>query len=82
MMTLEDTQNQYLDGRHVFTASEESSGEVDREVRKILDTCHSQAKELLEGRRDKLSEIAEYLVSKETITGATFMKLLNKEAAA
>jgi cell division protease FtsH len=80
MMTLESTQNQYLDGRNVFTGSEASSAEVDTEVEKILEQCHQNALELLRGKKDKLAEIADYLYNKETITGETFMQLLDGKA--
>jgi cell division protease FtsH len=82
MMTLESSQNQYLDGRNVFTGSEESNAEVDQEVVKILGNCHQKALGLLKGKRDKLTEIATYLYDKETITGETFMKLLKGEEQA
>jgi cell division protease FtsH len=47
MMSLESTQNQYLDGRNIFTASESSSAEVDQEIKNILSRCHDQALSLL-----------------------------------
>jgi cell division protease FtsH len=78
MMTLESTQNQYLDGRNVFTGSEESSALVDVEVEKLLAQCHEKALELLRDKQDKLTKIAEYLETKETISGETFMKLLKE----
>jgi cell division protease FtsH len=80
MMTLEDTQNQYLDGRNVFTASEASSGQVDQEVMKILKSCHQKARQLLSDNRSKLTEIANYLYDKETITGEKFMELFKGES--
>jgi len=47
--------------------SEQTSEEIDREVRAIIDTCYHRAKELLEGNRDKLDLMAEALMQYETI---------------
>ncbi|MDR3160256.1 MAG: ATP-dependent zinc metalloprotease FtsH [Spirochaetaceae bacterium] len=82
MMALESLQNQYLDGRNVFTASEASGAAVDREVARIIAQCHEKALALLEENREKLSAIAEFLIEKETITGLEFMEILrDKEIA-
>jgi cell division protease FtsH len=78
MMGLESPQNQYLDGRNVFTASDESNAGVDAEISRIIDECHEKALALLRENREKLSELAEYLVANETITGAQFMEKLGK----
>ncbi|QQO11180.1 ATP-dependent zinc metalloprotease FtsH [Breznakiella homolactica] len=78
MMGLESTQNQYLDGRNVFTGSESTGAAVDGEVSKIIDGCHDEALKLLRENKDKLVEIAEFLVEKETITGEQFMEILNR----
>jgi cell division protease FtsH len=78
MMGLESPQNQYLDGRNVFTASDESNAGVDAEISRIINACHEKATALLRANREKLSELAEYLVVNETITGAKFMDELNK----
>ena len=46
-----------------------------KEIEKLINT---KAKELLNGHRDALDKIAEYLIEKETITGKEFMKLFTK----
>ncbi|MDR0909865.1 MAG: ATP-dependent zinc metalloprotease FtsH [Spirochaetaceae bacterium] len=76
VMVLENQQNQYLDGRNVFTGSEQSSAGVDAEVEHILTGCHEKAIAILKDKKDKLAEIANYLFEKETITGAKFLELL------
>jgi cell division protease FtsH len=75
-MSLEDTQNKYLDGRNVLTCSEETGSRIDEEVCQILRACHEKAKKILSDNREHLGRIAEYLIAEETITGARFMELL------
>jgi cell division protease FtsH len=75
-MSLEDTQNKYLDGRNVLTCSEETGSRIDEEVCQILRACHEKAKKILSDNREHLGHIAEDLIAEETITGARFMELL------
>jgi cell division protease FtsH len=82
MMGLESTQNQYLDGRNVFTASDASNAGVDTEISRIINRCYEEASAVLLANREKLTELAEYLVVNETITGKEFMKKMNLPAAA
>jgi cell division protease FtsH len=82
LMSLESLQNQYLDGRSVFTASEASGGDVDREVAAILESCHAEALRLLGENRDKLSEIAACLIEHETISGTELMEFLAERKTA
>jgi cell division protease FtsH len=79
MMGLESAQNQYLDGRNVLTCSESTGADIDSEVRSILKQCYTRATELLQENREALTRISEYLVEKETISGAQFMRLLKGE---
>jgi cell division protease FtsH len=76
MMALESVQNQYLDGRSVSLVSEATGADVDKEVARILDECHQKALTLLSQNRGKLSEIAAFLIERETISGIQFMELL------
>ena len=75
MMGLESIENKYLDGRAVLNCGEETAGEIDKEVMKILKECYKKAEDLLAGNRDVLDKIADHLISKETITGQEFMKI-------
>ena len=47
--------------------SEQTSEEIDREVRVIIDRCYGKAKALLESNRDKLETMAQALMQYETI---------------
>jgi cell division protease FtsH len=76
MMGLESLSNQYLDGRSVFTASDASNAGVDLEISRIINQCHDRALELLKANREKLVSLAEYLYTRESISGAQFMEKL------
>lgn len=78
MAALESIQNKYLDGRSVSNCSDETKTEVDREIVRILKECYDKAMNILKDNRDALDEIAEFLISKETISGEQFMEIFNK----
>ncbi|MGI6510648.1 MAG: hypothetical protein ACOX1L_09585 [Erysipelotrichaceae bacterium] len=61
-----------------MTCSSETARLVDEEVRNIIAKAHSGAKKILEKNRDKMDELAEHLIEKETITGEEFMRILEK----
>lgn len=75
MIGLESVENRYLDGRAVMNCSDETATAVDQEVIKILKECYDKAEKLLEGNKDVLDKIAEYLIKEETITGKEFMRI-------
>lgn len=77
MVALETVSNQYLGGDTSLACSSDTAAKIDEEVFKIVKTCHKNAIEILENNIDKLHELAEYLLEKETITGDEFMKILN-----
>ncbi len=78
LMGLESVENRYLDGRAVLNCGEETAGEIDKEVMQILKKCYDRAEELLSDSRDVLDKIADFLISRETITGEEFMKIYNE----
>ncbi|NMD37916.1 MAG: ATP-dependent zinc metalloprotease FtsH [Christensenellaceae bacterium] len=78
MMALETSQNRYLGGDSTLTCSSETSKLIDEEVLNIIKTSHENAKKSLEENIDKLHELSNYLLEKETITGDEFMQILNK----
>lgn len=75
LIGLESVENKYLDGRPVLNCSDDTAGEIDHEVMRILKECNDKAESLLAGNRDVLDKIADYLINKETITGDEFMKI-------
>lgn len=76
MMGLATVQSQYLDGSMGLSCAQDTAAQIDGEIRKIIETCHSDVIKLLEDNRDKLDAIALYLLKKETITGAELMAIM------
>ncbi|MBO5564780.1 MAG: hypothetical protein J5935_04115, partial [Lachnospiraceae bacterium] len=75
VMGLSTVESQYLENRQVLNCSDVTAAAVDEEVRKILDECYKEAKQILSDNLDVMDQIAEVLIAKETITGKEFMKI-------
>ncbi len=60
---------------HAKNHSEEVAGEIDREVRAIIDDCYSKAKQIILEHQDVLHKCAELLVEKEKIGREEFEAL-------
>ena len=80
MMATETINNAYLGGDASLVCSEATSGKIDAKVLEIIKEAHAQAKQILAENREKLDELAAYLLDKETITGEEFMQILQAEA--
>jgi ATP-dependent metalloprotease FtsH len=78
LIGLESVESKYLDGRTVLNCGEQTAAEIDKEVMQILKECYDKAENLLADNRDVLDKVAEFLISKETITGEEFMKIYNE----
>ncbi|MFY0992216.1 ATP-dependent zinc metalloprotease FtsH [Halomonas sp. C05BenzN] len=65
----EDESHQFLGGpgQGGKLKSGETTSKLDKEVRKIIDDCYAQARQILEDNRDKLDAMAEALMTYETI---------------
>ena len=59
--------------------SEDTSRQIDMEVRAIVEGCHARAKQLLTDNLDMLHAIAKALLERETISGADIDLLLKGE---
>lgn len=57
--------------------SEDTAQKVDSEVKRLLDEAYEKAKEILTRRRDKLDEIANILIERETIERDEFDTVVN-----
>ncbi|MDY5964837.1 MAG: ATP-dependent zinc metalloprotease FtsH, partial [Peptostreptococcus porci] len=79
MVALETVNNAYLGGDTSLVCSPETSSQIDKEVVKIVKSCHDRAVSILSDNIDKLHEISAYLLKHETITGEEFMDILNDE---
>ncbi len=76
VMGLATIQNQYLDGGYGLNCAQDTAALIDQEVQDILNECHHGAVAILEENRDMLDAIANYLLTRETITGAQMMAIL------
>ena len=80
LMAPASVQHQYLEGNAYLDCSQATSALVDEEIKKLLETCYAEAKQLLTDNRALLDEIALYLLAKETITGDEMMAFINPPA--
>ena len=78
LMGLASAQNQYLDGRTVLNCGDQTATEIDHEVMALLKRSYEEALRLLRAHRHTMDRIAEYLISKETITGKEFMAIFRE----
>ncbi|NMD44349.1 MAG: ATP-dependent zinc metalloprotease FtsH, partial [Clostridiales bacterium] len=78
MMALQTGGNAYMGESGQSTCSPETARLVDEEIRSIIAEAHERARTILRENREKMDELAEYLLEKETINGEEFMNILNK----
>lgn len=78
MVALETVNNRYLGGDASLACSSETQTLIDKQVVALVKQQHGKAMEILEGNRQKLDELADYLYEKEIITGEEFMQILNR----
>lgn len=77
MVALEQVENPYLSGDTSLACSQKTASEIDEEVIAIVRKAHDTALEILRQNMQKLNELAQYLLERETITGEEFMDILN-----
>ena len=77
MMALETIENQYLGGDASLACSPETAARIDGQVLALIKAAHEKARKILSENQDKLHELAQYLMEKETITGEEFLQILN-----
>ena len=75
MMCLATVENQYLSGAAGLICGEDTAGQIDEEVLNLINTCYSNAYNMLKENKEILDKISEYLFEKETITGKEFMQM-------
>jgi len=56
---------------------ERTADAIDKEVEKIIDDCHKQATEILMQKKNRLVDLANKLIEKETLEGKELDQLLN-----
>ena len=79
LMSTASVQHQYLEGQAYMDCAQSTAAEVDAEVKGILETAYTAAKQLLTENRALLDEISEFLLVKETITGDELMAFVNAD---
>ena len=78
MVALETVESKYLEGRTALVCSDETATQIDAEVRRIIGGCYDDAVRMLRENSDILNEAAEFLISRETISGRQFMEIFRK----
>lgn len=63
---------------HTKSFSESTSEVIDKEVKKIIDSCHETATSILKANRNILDRLAELLIEKERITREEFEALFEQ----
>ncbi len=79
MVALETVNSPYLGGDTSLACSAETSAKIDKVVIEIVQKQYAKAKKLLSSNKDKLDELALFLLKEETITGKEFMDILKQE---
>ena len=82
VINYEDDDDEVFIGRdlaHAKNHSEEVSGQIDREVKSIIDDCYKKAKEIILEQEGILHKCAELLLEREKIGRAEFEALFDKE---
>lgn len=82
VINYDDDDDEVFIGRdlaHAKNHSEEISGQIDREVKAIIDDCYNKAKDIIVEQNDILHKCAKLLLEKEKIGRGEFEALFDKE---
>lgn len=77
-VAMAEVNNRYLGGDANMTVSDKTAYDIDLAVKKLIEAAHIKAIDILKENINALHEIANYLLTKETITGEEFMEILKK----
>lgn len=80
VVSYDDEDDEVFIGRDLArprTHSEETAGEIDDEVKRIIDDCHEKAREIISKNKDVLESTARLLLEKEKLSQAEFEALWN-----
>lgn len=77
-VAMAEVNNRYLGGDATMTVSDKTAYDIDLAVKKLIEAAHIKAIDILKENINALHEIANYLLTKETITGEEFMEILKK----
>jgi cell division protease FtsH len=65
-----------VSGDHVRGCSEETTREIDMEIRKIIDSCLAQVRDIIQRSKPALDQVAQRLIEKEVIDGPELLAIL------
>ncbi|MGD0651114.1 MAG: ATP-dependent zinc metalloprotease FtsH [Verrucomicrobiia bacterium] len=80
MVNVSDREEHLFLGRDLFRpreVSEQTSREIDEEVRNIIDVCYARAKDIIAQNRDRLVALAEALLEYETLDAAEIGEIID-----
>ena len=60
------------------TYSEEIAGQIDEEIRAIIDGAHERCREILSEQKERLVKVAEYLLEHETMSAEEFQQICSE----
>ena len=60
------------------TYSEEIAGQIDEEIRAIIDGAHERCREILSTQKERLIRVAEYLLEHETMSSEEFQQVCSE----
>ena len=83
IVSYDDDDDEVFIGRdlaHPRSHSEETAGQIDSEVRRIMNECHERARKLISEHKEALIRIAEELLKREKLSRDEFEKLFDGEA--
>ena len=81
MVALETVTNQYLGGDASLSCSAQTQADIDRQVVELIRKQYEKAMAILRADEKQLHRLAKHLYEQETITGETFMQLLEEGVA-
>ena len=67
------------DYQNTKSYSEKVAGNIDDEVKEIIDKAYAQCREILQRDADKLNQVVEFLLENETMSGVQFAQCMNGE---
>ena len=80
LLTTKESNGHVFIGKEIFSRdknSEATATKADEEIKKILENCMRQAKDILEKNREKMERLVETLLEKETIESGEIQKILS-----
>jgi len=78
MVKLQESGSRYMGDEGSMAVSQQTMKEVEDIVVSIINQCHEKARELIRNNQEAMTELSNYLLENETITGDEFMEIFNK----